>query len=319
MPNYELIGKYLSNDCSQEERTFIEQWINESEENAAEFQRIKSIWIAAASKDSSSKARVWYAIQSEMNEPRTFQLKQIWKVAASILLIATIGLSYLYFNSDKTDSFLNDSTTVVHSKSAKKEIILPDGSLITLNKNSSIEYTSNFQSSRNIKLTGEAFFDVVRDENNPFIITTESLKVKVLGTSFDVNARSGKKASVHVKSGIVEVSNLSKSGSIKIEKNEQVVAVNDELVKDKMRNENAYAWNTGIITFNNDQLSDVINTLEETYEVEIELANSYLAQCTLTAKFENKTIDEIISLLKKTYHLSISNQNSKIIINGSSC
>ncbi|MEQ8927097.1 MAG: FecR domain-containing protein [Fulvivirga sp.] len=317
LPIEELIIKYIENECTVVEKHQVEDWINQSDENRQKFDELRTIWLSAKV-NSTDEETAWNTIEKQIIST-TRPAFSFYKIAASILLIATIGLSYIYFNTDSQNYFPTISSTVIRSESDKKEVVLPDGSQVTLNKNSSIKYNGDFQSSRKIKLTGEAFFDVVRDESHPFIITTETINVKVLGTSFDIKAKPGKKASVHVKSGVVQVNNIIDRDSIQVVKNEQVVVSDNHLVKANMTNENAFAWKTGIITFNNDQFSEVVSTLEEVYDIEIELANPRLSQCVLTAKFENKSIKEVMTLLKEIYRFNVSYKNAKIIVNGNSC
>lgn len=218
------------------------------------------------------------------------------KVAASVALLLAVGLA-VYFNINSSYHEMQVATLSGETKTVN----LPDGSSVVLNSGSSISYPENFSGNiRPVTLSGEAFFQVAKNAEQPFVITTKNTRTKVLGTSFNVRAYENEEtATISVKTGKVSFSSA----------NEEVILVagngavfnkeSESLVKKESNQEPR--WQEGIITFKNTKLSEVFGELARKYNITFNLDNldEQLLEQTVTASFDNKPIEETMLLLSE--------------------
>ena len=151
------------------------------------------------------------------------------RIAALFILVAGAGLiGYQVFNNEKVEEVL------VASQALPVVDTLPDGSVVTLNKNSSLNYPSKFKGNkRAIALKGEAFFNVTPDKENPFVINVNDVEIKVVGTSFNVRSENGV-TEVIVETGVVQVTRNNKMVELRPAEKLKVGAVDSVLVKEKV-------------------------------------------------------------------------------------
>ncbi len=222
-------------------------------------------------------------------------------VAAACVLIAFIISPTL---------FKREETHVLRTTDSKNSIELKDGSLININRFSTLQYPNHFESDyRTVNLNGEAFFEIKRDEKRPFIIQTSKLQVKVLGTSFNVRAYPENKTQVvTVKSGIVEVCEIDNiENKITLHPGDKAVynTLENGIKKQTVKNENYLAWKTGKINFKDEQLKDVIKTIEEVYDININIPVNTNLNALYTAHFDNTTVEKIIYTINTTLNIDL--------------
>lgn len=162
--------------------------------------------------------------------------------------------------------------TIETPKGGKFQIILPDGSKVWLNSVSSLHFPATFTGkSRNVELTGEAYFEVAKNPDVPFIVKTKDMNILVTGTQFNVMAYGDEKFSATtLVEGSVRVSNPSNKMILK--PGEQVVSVNqsESLNKRIVDIEQAIAWKNGLFQFSNSDIATVMNQISRWYDVSIE-------------------------------------------------
>jgi len=219
--NDELLVKYLAGEASAGEQVLAETWIAASLHNREYFEHFKFLWdesqkLAHVSNINEDLAwnRFRERIKKEYSETTKPKSNFQWiKVAAIILLVSAVALFGPYFFTHHNDirytstAVNKPADNLVRTATADNTRIdtLSDGSVITLNKYSSLNYPPAFPgSSRNVELTGEAFFNIKHDPDKPFVIKANNVLVTVLGTSFNVKAV-GDKTEVIVETGIVSV------------------------------------------------------------------------------------------------------------------
>ena len=237
----ELLKKYVDGECTPEEIKLIDQWFLSHEENPDD-DRLIDVY-----ERENLESTLFERIKANMQlrpEPQQIERlssrKMIWYRAAAavvITMLAGLGL-YLFGERNISEEGLSvTKTNISHLTNDTKNItlhMLSDGTVITLQPNGSIEFPDVFPADkREIVLKGEAFFDVTKDKNRPFIINTGDVTVKVLGTSFNVRAYEGaKEITVAVKTGKVSV--YAKGGEIDAKKNtnkqEVILTPNQEVV-----------------------------------------------------------------------------------------
>ena len=150
------------------------------------------------------KTSIWDKVKAEtIDEPsKVISMAPIWRVAASIAIVLGIAI-VLYLSQSTTGiNYLTKST----ERGQKATITLSDGSTVRLNSESSITYPESFaEEIRELELVGEAFFDIKKDQDRPFIVSSHKIETTVLGTSFNINAYDSTAVSVALVSGKVKV------------------------------------------------------------------------------------------------------------------
>ena len=213
----DLIARSLAGETTKEDEANLTAWIDLSEKNGSQFQKLKRAFELSDAFYKKAKIEPELDIDKEwnhflkqidsgkadkvrsLNPVNTYSL--LLRVAAVLVLAVGSWFAINYFISA-------NKTTLIETADATREVTLPDGTQITLNKNSQLSYTVDFgKDTRNVTLTGEAFFEVVRDPKKPFIIKANEVTVQVLGTSFNVMAYdSEKQLQVVVATGTVKLS-----------------------------------------------------------------------------------------------------------------
>jgi transmembrane sensor len=321
---YLLITQYLQKQTSTEENAFLANWITASPENEQTFEAIKVFWLPTKNtqkRDTSIALAKLNAIidEQEMNAQRVRKHSlKIWAMlAASIAIIGSIGI--LMLGSQKP--FINSPTPLQQiSKAGEIKIFyLNDGTKITLGPQSSLEYPSVFKSDRReVKLIGEAYFEVSKNPHKPFTVQTQDLDVRVLGTHFNVNAsRNERSTTVSLLEGKVNV-------NVVFDHNEEYqLKPGQELVLDHSSQQvyqhdldsvNVLGWMTKTLIFSNEKLSDAARKIEKMYGVKVIFDNVSTADARIYAQFKNESLNDVLETICSTGDLSYNNDGNKIYI-----
>ena len=298
-----LVDKYANGDSSRKETEVVEAFFDEhqAEDNVTNLYPNKRITIFENIKKHLPK-------EKQTSSSSSSSSSIYFKVAA---VAAVTVICFLSFH------FIGQPTTItqIAAKGEKKEVILQDGSVVTLNANSSISYSSEFDTDRNVKLEGQAFFKVKRDVEYPFTVNTDQIKVEVLGTAFDVNANTYSSPTVSVVSGVVRVSdNHNKDNNVTIRKNEQVVFHDSKLNYTKTDSEIDIAWTNNTIHLQNSTLKETGNILENWYNIKIDFEDKKLEELTISGKYKNEKIENIIKSIALLKDLKIDTLTTKHIL-----
>lgn len=334
------LGELSPND------TFWENWLQTYPEKMHLIEEAKSLVVALKVKDLSifTDNEINDGIQDILidTQPKHANLHIIrnnWlRIAASVTLI--LGLGWWYIGKDKLSniSFENITSTedkVTHINNGKKPIVfeLADGSKITLEPNSELRYGNEFgEQKREVFLTGEAFFEVTKDSQRPFLIYTGKLVTKVVGTSFRIKAyEKDDDISVSVRTGKVTVyrqdskSKNSKSLSTEIVliPNQKAVFEKDQelLVKtlvDKPVKLYDSPKNTSLV-FEETNISEVFNSLEDIYGLKIGFDKEVFNKCSVTANFQNETLYQKLDLICEIIQAKYEIVDGEIMIFGKGC
>lgn len=244
-----------------------------------------------------------------------FKLYRVLKYAAMVILVAGLGFVSTKIYQDTFGYYSNKEYTAQNEVS--NEIILPDGTTVFLNADSELKYPDQFMGNqRKVKLEGEAFFDVTRNTEMPFLIETQKAEIRVLGTSFNVNTRlPDKEVAVYVESGMVELT-LKKGNQKKLLVDPGNVGIisQKEISKVKNTNRNILSWKTKNIVFKEDKLETVLNTLNRIYHVDIQYTNDEILNYKLTSTFKNQDIESVIKVICVTFNLKVDYRDDEIIL-----
>jgi len=317
-----LIIKYLGNDCSSIEKDEVETWIRASEDNRKLYHSLKKQWEAAEQVPESLQLdfeNAWQNIQSKtgIKDGKSYILrpaKLVLKIAAVLVVMAGIGAAIYTMVSSKHLIKAETSQTT-----NKKEVNLADGTVVFLNRNSSLTFPDKFSETREVTLKGEAFFNVFHDSSHPFVVHANGTTIKVLGTSFNIKARDSEQVVVSVLSGKVAFqAENNPTKMVQLEKGElgsfdtQIQQMTKQLITD----ENFLAWETGILSFNNKPIAEAAKVISEYYSRNIEV-DPGLQNRTITVTFDNKSLNEVLKILELTMDINIRSSSQKVLLESS--
>lgn len=269
--------------------------------------------------------KAWEKVDSQLTTRRKNIIPVSWmyRVAAVfvLLIVTTVTIWRLNTNNEKFQEFATNQTDF-----SNPEIQLPDGSKVKLNHSSKLTYPEHFSGDvREVTLTGEAFFDVTKNPEKPFIIKTTGASIKVLGTSFNVYAYyESSTVEVIVKTGKVELheqvsSEKSEGKEVLLLPGEKGIFNKNEktIAKESNYNPNNLSWYTHEIEFKYARLSDVFQTLQRAYNLQITVDKDVDLNQKLSATFSQQQPDYIMKVIAMTQNLNLkkANNNQYIIQN----
>jgi transmembrane sensor len=328
----ELLIRYIVGESDDNESVMVRRWIDMSEENKAQFEKLITIWTATEDPGKVEPADVnvdlaWKKLKSRMDQYSEIEKKYEGKQRSLFFYFARVAavfvIGVLIFSIYRYQSQQIGHVQLVSADSTITDNPLPDGTMISLNQNSSLEYLNEFsETERRVKMSGEAFFKVKPDATKPFIIEAQDAIITVLGTSFNVKALDEDIAvEVLVEEGLVELANPDKSQSTQLRIGEKGIFIKktNEVKKETDIDVESLYWLNKTLLFRDTRLSIVFETLEKLYEVTINVENKELFNCKLTAKFSNETIDNIIDHISTIFELEIEKDANNILIKGNGC
>jgi ferric-dicitrate binding protein FerR (iron transport regulator) len=226
-----------------------------------------------------------------------------FRIAAVALILLALGTTAIYVNNS---GILSKKITVVASNDQKNILVsLPDGSKVYLNRNSEFSYRKNFgQKGRDVKLTGEAYFEISPDKSKPFIIDAGKAIVKVVGTSFNVITNNRESAvEVFVTTGKVLVSDNSGSQALQLDPGFVGTMSSKTSAKAPNSNPNYLSWKTGYLDYSGQKLSIVFNDLKRVYNMDIVADDSLILENPWHSPIVNSSQETIINLICRSFNL----------------
>jgi transmembrane sensor len=324
----EIILSHLQKAASQPEGEKLAAWLKEKPENLARFQEIERIWklsdpgvetFVPDTEKAWTTVRSRIEIPAEGSNPKKGKVVampfSLWKVAASVLLLIGFGiLLKTLFKADET-------WTTVSTKAEKQLFYLPDSSQVWLNRHSTLSYTRFEGKTREVKLSGEAFFQVKRRPDQAFRIQGNQSLTEVLGTSFNLKSVSGKPDEVEVVTGLVAFSSLKNPTSRQELKPGQKAEIEADLrvLKVENRDPNFMAWQTGRLEFNNLEMEKVVATLEGYYGIRIDIQDAAIRNCRFTGSFEAAELKEVLDVLSVSANIKIDKKDNVYHLRGGGC
>jgi transmembrane sensor len=260
--------------------------------------------------------KAWNKLYSRMNENgliketrvlrRSFIRTSYFRIAATVLILLGIGSVMIYLN-DR--GVLSRKTTVATTENQKNlQVTLPDGSNVILNRNTRLTYRNNFdRNGRNVTLTGEAFFEITPDKENPFIVDAGKARVKVVGTSFNVNTNNSDSAvEVFVKTGTVMVSDIEGTRNLMLDPG-YIGTMNSGSSEKRLNDDQNYmAWNNGMLIYDRQTLDVVFRDLKKVYNMDIVADDPKILDNTWSTNgtLDNEPQETIIRLICGSFNLS---------------
>jgi len=321
----ELIRKYLTHELTGEEERRLKTWLSEDKANRKVFENIVAGWQLTGDDIRQSKARIYGRLSAKYRsekKPRRF-IPYFSKVAAVFVFAVAAALMIFYIRDEKNQTAAPVAMIEKQTLPGQKLTIkLPDGSVAILNSASRIVSPESFQNAeRKVRLEGEAFFEVAEDASRPFIIVTDNLNVRVLGTSFNVRSFSDEdNVSVAVLSGKVMVSESSDS----MANQRQILLPNEMLeysVKEKSFSEKkrvdssvVFGWKDQNLVFKDENIDRILVALSRWYGVEFDVQAPLDYTRKFTGNFKNPTLKEVMESISYSYQFEYNINDRNIII-----
>lgn len=322
--NEELLIRFLTHTCLPGDIGQIDQWIASDKANADWLFEMERVWSLKNELRFSDKQEIEQAYnsflsgikkeESTKNAPKHFSRSSVLKYAVAVLVIGLLGANLYLHSADKT----SEVNIIEVAKGQRASLTLSDGTKVWLNSQSRLTYPAQFSNkNREVRLEGEAYFDVSHNKKSPFTVQSPLIAVKVLGTKFNMRTYSYESSIVTLTSGKVEVESNNHENKLTLKPNEQAIyspeagmrlekGINTDLTR---------SWTKGEAAFINKRLDEIVLELERKFGVKIEIVDEELDSEIFTSRFkESATINQVLTLLKETRKLNYSIDNNQIRI-----
>lgn len=248
------------------------------------------------------------ASQQKDVKPRVIKLITCYARIAAVLLIPLLVYTGIVMQQKNQLVTAEGWAEMSAPLGSRIKFSLPDGSFGWLNSGSTIKYALNFNKRREVQLSGQAFFDVVHQDDNKFVVKTKYLDIEDKGTAFDVAAYDNEdQIDVTLERGSVLLKNDKIATPIEMKPNEQINynIINQKITKKVVTAQNISSWKEGKLILRNASLDELAKQLSRWYNVEVRTDNVSDADFQYRATFENENLDEVLRLLKITSPLKV--------------
>ena len=316
---YDLIAKSFTDTLTEQEAFQLNSWKSESTANLLEYKDFRAIWehseqlVLPAIIDLSGSL---HATRKKAGIKRkAIKLIPFLQAAAVVVLAVIFSGLYNLYNSSKTH--VNNEPIVYQEVKAtygtQSKVELSDGTIVTLNSGSTLTFPTSFTNlkSRDVKLTGEGHFVVAKNSAQPFIVEVNKIQIKVLGTTFDIDAYlDNANVTIALVEGKIMLQQKTTAGIVDLMqmKPNQIAFYEQSTNKLKWRTEEDLskyvAWTDGKIVFANDPVNTVIHKLANWYNVDIKLADKRLERYRFTGTFIDEPLEQVLNILNLTSKMS---------------
>lgn len=311
-----IIARVLSGDNSSDDILSLSEWLNEGEKNREEFRVLKNYWDAEVAFNHfvSPTFSADKLLQDINRKDSDIKKTKVWKryfplIAAATLLFIFSTAFFLYYTNNQASEYYTLLTD-----EHKSDFTMEDGTVVILNKNSRLSYSDKFgKNTRDVKLEGEAYFEVAKEPDKPFQVEMNGASIIVLGTHFNVKADAD---SDDITATLVE-------GSIRFEGAEQkiVMTPNQQLtfnrstkkVDVKHVDTDLYtSWKDGLLKYKSILLAELVEELKNVYQVQIQIDDEELLKSTVTVSgtfSREQSIEQILKVISRSLPIRWTNSN----------
>ncbi len=325
----EVLLRYVNGEFTYKDREYIENIFGNSNYEAELQKYLSNEWLEACKQNDLEEHdmdhilhKLYYNIKHQEKEKKRGLLVSLWntysRVAAVLLFPLAIGYGIYSQSGNIQFEQVNEQVSYaeIHAPLGSRiSFRLPDGSTGWLNGGSILKYPVKFAGTRDVELTGEAYFDIIKNKNKPFNVMAGNVNISVLGTKFNVAAYSDdSNVDVVLESGKVRLYDLGNKKFIEMEPDERVVYKKKEqkiISKSKVNSKKYSSWKEGKLVFRNDPIDEVAKRLARWYNVDIAVSQSANADFRLRATFEDEDIEEVLKLLKLTFPIDYTFEKRK--------
>lgn len=322
-----IIG-YLTNSLTAEEIQSLQEWLNASEENRTYFSDMQEVWMAASDETDEmdfNKERAYQLFlkqtgataQQHINKRKTIRLRP-WMYAAAMIIVVFICGTVAFQTGKRVIQNQLTEIFIEAPYGSKTKLYLPDRTLVWLNAGSKMSYAQNFGiNERALNLTGEAYFEVTKNKDVPFIVHTNELDVKVLGTKFNFrNYQDDLEAKVCLLEGKVALSTQKKETTLQPDQQALFDKKTGKLLISSTKAAYSAEWTNDRLYFDEALLPDIVKELERSYNIKITIADAELNSVRFYGNFRRReqSIQEIMDVLSSTDKMTYTIDGKNIVI-----
>lgn len=288
----ELLTRWLSGEADEREREAVAAWAGESPEREQELLEMKKVFLASFIQNGNSESA-----GKKRSKVRRLLLGSLSAAAASALLI---GVGYMTSSELHPQPALS-ALSISAPSGQTASMMLSDSTTVWLNSNSELQVADGVKGERTVALRGEAFFDVAKDPEHPFVVKCGQRNIRVLGTSFNVSSYSPEHFAIDLLTGKVEMSDEN-GFTCTLSPMERLEFNDGKYSKTLIGSTEERGWMEGFYHFNDISLRDVIRSIGNYYNVTIGFADPSLAdlRCSCTFRKED-SLGHILSVICKAY------------------
>ena len=307
----EILQRYVEGNVSPEEIIAVVDWLDADESHVREFMALHKLNDISLLNQPDSKVDV-------QKKKKTSTFRQIGYELAKIaaILILFWGGTKLYETTSVKENVIAYQTLYVPA-GQRAELILPDSTHVWLNARSKLVYPISFgKDIRQVELNGEAYFDVIHNEKQPFVVKTPQMDIQVLGTEFNVTAYSSSSDfEVALLRGCIELSSPRLSSNYRMKEKEHIRLQNNKLISKDISDYDYFRWKEGLICFNNESVATIIEKLKLYYDIDIEVYNQKFINSRYTGKFRTKDgIEQVLRVLQIEHKFTYTKNNDLNLI-----
>lgn len=302
----EILTRWLSGEADEKDRETVAAWVGDSPERERELLEMKKVFLASFIRSGSAEAS-----KAKHSKVRRILLGSLSAAAASVLLV---GAGYMASSELHPQPVLT-ALSITAPSGQTASAVLSDSTSVWLNSNSELLVSSGAKGERTVSLRGEAFFDVAKDAEHPFVVKCGGRSIRVLGTSFNVSSYSPEHFAVDLLTGKVEMSDED-GFTCTLSPLERLVFNDGKYSKTRIDTTEERGWMDGFYHFNDTSLRDIIRSIGNYYDVTIGFTDPSLAdlRCSCTFRKED-SLGHILSVICKAYKGEL---NYRISSDGSS-
>lgn len=313
--NRELLNKYIAGDATQEEKEAVQLWTESDEKNREEYRSMRILYEITLGHLPDEKQAV-ITLRSKKRQ----LFADLLKIAAAILI--TFTSTWYFLSKEEASAPIAETIAMqtLHVPAGQRaELTLSDGTQVWLNSLTTFTFPTRFtETTRDVFLDGEGYFEVTHDEDKQFKVNTQNHIVTVLGTEFNVLAYSKNNSfETSLIDGSVEISTADNRQQLLLTPGNRVYRENDRLITGFIRDYDYFLWKKGIISFNHERVEEILNKLELYYDIHIENKNKRINDMRYTGKFRTKDgIEHVLNVLQVPTGLRYKkdNENNRIQI-----
>lgn len=303
---YILLEKFLKKEATLEETRQLTEWfrLSDTKEELSGYYAAK--WEnPPVIMDANLQNTMLENIRREMkphHRRSSYSFGKLMKYAAAILVPVILGVGS-YFLSGRLFSSNSKEMIVNVENGQKANLQLPDGTRVWLNSGSSIRYDKSYnQRDRIIALEGEAYFEVAKDKNRPFIVRTNDVSVRAVGTTFDVKAYANDNTiTTTLIEGKVNVSDDKTTSQLL--PNQKITFNKSKRTFDKIQvydAEIAGLWKNNQLAFDSESLEDIAKTLERMYNIQVVFNAQQIKKMRFSGRIKNNSLESVLQLISLT-------------------
>lgn len=310
-------------ECSEDELIEVSAWIKESDEHASQLFRIEEVYQLGKMDSHANKQRMelaekrlYKAIDQEKRKQNKVLRMHQWMKYAAVITITLLlggGVGYWFYQNDA------EMLVAVANEGIVKEVTLPDGTKVWLNNSSTLKYPREFSKmERNVHLDGEAYFEVTKNRQKPFIVESDAMRVRVLGTTFNFKCNKRcRVAEATLIEGEIEVRGNREEGQIILAPGQRAELNKNtgRLIVKQVEARLDAVWHDDLIPFEKANIFIITKTLERFYDVKIILSPDIGADKTYSGVLKKKSnIESVLKSLQNSIPFNYKIVGSNIFI-----